>query len=134
MMIVKLAEGSKARPNYEAGQLPPLELMEAIGKLQARMTAEGTLLGTGGLEPPTKGAKIKAAKGKLTVTDGPFIESKEVIGGYAIVRAGSLAEAIKMGEEFLQIHLDVLGPEYETELEVREMSEAPECGHGEVKN
>ena len=60
--------------------------------------------------------------------DGPFIESKEVIGGYAILRAGSLAEAIKMGEEFLQIHLDVLGPEYETDLEVREMSEAPECG------
>lgn len=129
MMIVKLTEDSELRRNYEAGQPPLPELMEAVGKLAAKMTAERTLLDTGGLLPLAKGARIKAMKGKLSVTDGPFIESKEVIGGYAILQAASLAEAIKMGEEFMQVHLDVLGSKYEAEMEVREMAEGHEHCH-----
>ena len=128
MMIVKLTEDSELRRDYEAGKPPTAELLAAIGNLCEKMTAERTLLDTGGLLPMGKGARIKAAKGKLSVTDGPYIEAKEVIGGYAILRAPSLEEAVKMGEDFMQIHLDVLGPKYEAEMEVREMSEAPECG------
>jgi hypothetical protein len=128
MMIVKFTEDSEMRRNYEAGKPPVAELLAAIGKLREKMTAERTLLDDGGLLPMGKGARIKAAKGKLSVTDGPFIEAKEVIGGYAILKAPSLEEAIKMGEEFMQVHLDVLGPEYEAEMEVREMFEAPEHG------
>ncbi len=126
MMIVKLTEDSELRRNYEAGKPPSPELMAAVGKLCEKMTADATLLDTGGLLPHAKGALIRAAKGKLSVTDGPFIESKEVIGGYAILRANSREEAIKMGQDFMQIHLDVLGSAYEAEMEVREMSEAPE--------
>jgi hypothetical protein len=133
MMIVKLTEDSEVRRNYEAGQPPLPELMEAVGKLAGKMTAEQTLLDTGGLLPLAKGARIKATKGKLSVTDGPFIESKEVIGGYAILRAPSLADAIKMGEDFMQVHLDVLGATYEAEMEVREMDEGPAHCHGEAK-
>jgi hypothetical protein len=132
MMIVKLTEDSEARRDYDAGKPPQPELMAAMGKFAAAMTAEGKLLDTGGLLPHAKGARIKAAKGKLSVTDGPFIESKEVIGGYAILRANSRAEAIKMGEDFMQIHLDVLGAAYEAEMEVREMSEAPEHAPGKA--
>lgn len=126
MMIVKLTEDSEVRRNYEAGKPPSPELMEAVGKLCEKMTADATLLDTGGLLPFAKGARIRATNGKLSVTDGPFIESKEVIGGYAILRANSREEAIQMGKDFLQIHLDVLGAAYEAEMEVREMSEAPE--------
>jgi hypothetical protein len=126
MMIVKLTEDSEVRRNYEAGKPPSPELMEAVGKLCEKMTADAALLGTGGLLPLAKGARIRAANGKLSVTDGPFIESKEVIGGYAILRANSREEAIKMGQDFMQIHIDILGSGYEAEMEVREMSEAPE--------
>lgn len=130
MMIVKLAGDSEARRNYEAGLPPSPELMAAVGKLAAGMAAAGTLLDTGGLLPHAKGARIQAAKGKLSVTDGPFIESKEVIGGYAILQVNSREEAIKLGQDFMQVHLDVLGPAYEAEMEVREMSEEPEHAHG----
>jgi len=69
-----------------------------MGKLMEKSMKSGAMVDTGGLLPFAKGAAIRAAGGKLTVTDGPFIESKEVIGGYAILRANSKAEAIKMGE------------------------------------
>ena len=65
---------------------------------------------------------------KLSVTDGPFAESKELIGGYAILQAGSKEEAIELGKVFMKIHVDVLGPSYQGELEIRQMSDPSECG------
>jgi len=128
MMIVKLAQNSEACRNYETGAPPPPELVAAIGKLDAEMP--GALLDNGKLLPFSKGALIKAAGGKLTVTDGPFIESKEVIGGYAILEARSKEEALAMGEAFMQIHVNVFGPSYEGELEIREMAGPSACGPG----
>ncbi len=122
MMIVKLTGNSESRRNYENGAPPVPELMAAIEELRQRSTAAGTMVDTGGLFPDAQGARIKAAKGKLTVTDGPFAESKEVIGGYAILEVKSKQEAVNMGKEFMQIHLDILGPSYEGEMEVREMA------------
>lgn len=124
MMIVKFAEDSESRRDHEAGKPPTPELMAAMGKLQEKL--KGALLDNGGLLPMPKGARIKAGQGKLSVTDGPFIEAKEVIAGYAVLRASSYAEAIKMGEDFMRLHVDVLGPKFEAELEVREMAEGPE--------
>ena len=132
MMIVKLAQNSEAGRNYEAGTPPPAELVAAMGKLDEEMP--GALLDNGKLLPFAKGARITAAGGKLTVTDGPFIESKEVIGGYAILRAGSKAEALAMGEAFMKIHVNILGPSYEAELEIREMADPSDCGPGGPKN
>jgi hypothetical protein len=123
MMIVKLTGDSESRRNYDNGAPPDEELMAAIEKLRQRSTASGTMVDTGGLFPDARGARIKAAKGKLTVTDGPFTESKEVIGGYAILQVKSKKEALKIGEKFMQIHLDILGPSFEAEMEVREMAE-----------
>jgi hypothetical protein len=134
MMIVKIPQDSEAARQYEAGTPPSPELMAAVGELAAAMTAAGKLIGTGGLLPMAKGARIKASKGKLAVTDGPFIESKEVIGGYAILRADSRAEAIKMGQDFLQIHVNILGPTYEVEMEIREMAEEPQCVGNEANH
>src|SRR5262245_47358598 len=112
----------------ETGTPPNPKLMEAIGKHAEKMAKAGTLLGTGGLLPFAKGARISAAGGKLTVTDGPFIESKEVIGGYGILQAKSKEEAIELGKAFLQIQLDVVRPSYEGTLEIREMADPPGCG------
>lgn len=122
MMIVKLTGNSESRQNYENGVPPAPELMAAIEELRLRSTASGTMVDTGGLFPDARGARIKAAKGKLTVTDGPFAETKEVIGGYAILEVKSKQEAVNIGKEFMQIHLDILGPSYEAEMEVREMA------------
>jgi hypothetical protein len=81
----------------------------------------------------SKGARVRAAGGKLTVTDGPFIESKEVIGGYGILQSKSKEEAIEMGKAFMQMHVDILGPSYEGVLEIREMSDAADSGSGDAK-
>jgi len=121
MMMVKLDGKSEDGRKYEAGMPAPAELEAAMGKLIGEMAKAGVLVDTGGLLPRSKGAQIRAAGGKLTVTDGPFIESKEVIGGYAILRAKSKEEALKMGEDFMKLHVDILGASYEGELEIRQM-------------
>ena len=119
MMIVK------ADKNYESGAPPKPELMAAIGKLSEEMIKAGVLLDIGGLLPSSKGARINVNQGKLTVTDGPFSEAKELIGGYAILQVKSKEEAIERGRRFMQLHADVLGPSYDGELEIRQMPEMP---------
>jgi hypothetical protein len=113
----------KADKEYEAGVPPPPALIDAIGKLTEEKVKAGVVMETGGLLPSSKGARIRLAGGKLSVTDGPFAEAKELIGGYAIVNAKSKQEAIAMGRDFLKLHGEVLGPAYEGECEVRQMSE-----------
>ena len=75
--------------------------------------------------PSSQGARLRLAGGKLTVTDGPFAEAKELIGGYAIVQAKSKEEAIELGKNFLKVHEEVLGLSYEGECEVRQMYDGP---------
>ncbi|MEW6307086.1 MAG: YciI family protein [Verrucomicrobiota bacterium] len=133
MMMVKLDGKSEDGRKYEAGMPPDAKLGAAMGKLMAEMGKAGVLVDTGGLLPMSKGARIRAAGGKLTVTDGPFIESKEIIGGYAILRAKSKEEALKMGEDFMKLHVDVLGASYVGELEIRQMFDPADCGPEHAK-
>jgi hypothetical protein len=114
----------KADRNYEAGAPPDPKLMAAIGAHSADMAKRGILLDTGGLLPSSQGARVRVAGGKLTVTDGPFAETKEIIGGYAILQAKSKEEAVELGRAFMKLHADVLGPSYEGELEIRQMFDA----------
>jgi hypothetical protein len=111
----------KAGAESEAGLPPRPELMAAVEKLSQEATRAGILLASEGLQPTSKGALVKVSGGKLRVLDGPFAETKEVIGGYAILRASSREEAIRLGKEFMQVHADVLGDSYEGALEIREM-------------
>lgn len=99
---------------------PPPALMEAMGKFVAKSMKDGTLVDTGGLLPSKDGLRVRLAKGKVTVTDGPFIESKEVIGGWAIVNAASKAEIVRFSTEFMDLHRKHW-PEFEGESEVRPM-------------
>jgi hypothetical protein len=121
MMIVKADE------SYEAGVPPSPDLMAAIGKLSAEMMASGVLLENGGLLPSAMGARINVEGGSLTVVDGPFAEAKELIGGYAVLEAGSKREAIELGRQFMQLHVDVLGPSYEGQLEIRQIFDGAGC-------
>jgi hypothetical protein len=87
-----------------------------------RSLRDGTLVETGGLLPSKDGLRVRLAGGKLTVTDGPFSESKEVIGGWAILNASSKAEAVRIATEFMELHRKHW-PEFEGESEVRPMFE-----------
>ena len=82
---------------YEAavpGTMPPAEAVAAMMKYNEAMKQAGILITLDGLHPPSMGARVSFAGGKPLVTDGPFAESKEVIGGYWMIEVGSLAEAI----------------------------------------
>jgi hypothetical protein len=97
---------------------PPAALQEAMGKLIEKFTKEGALVDTGGLAPSRDGFRIRLTKGKLTTTDGPFVEAKEIIGGWAILKAGSKAEILRLANEFMDLHRKHW-PEFEGECEVR---------------
>ncbi|MDP9000264.1 MAG: YciI family protein [Myxococcota bacterium] len=99
---------------------PPPAMMDAMGKFVEKSLKDGTLVETGGLLPSNQGVRVRLAKGKITVTDGPFSESKEVIGGWAILKTDSRYEAIRIATEFMELHR-TYWPEFEGESEVRPM-------------
>ena len=99
---------------------PPAALMEAMGKFVEQSLKDGTLVDAGGLLPSKDGARVRLSRGKITVTDGPFTESKEVIGGWAILQTASRSEAMRIATEFMELHRKYW-PEFEGESELRPM-------------
>jgi hypothetical protein len=97
---------------------PTPELLEAMHKLANREIKAGRMLDNGGLMPLATGAQVRIANGQLTVTDGPFVEAKEVIGGYAIFELRDKDEALASAREFMQLHKDLM-PGWEGTCEVR---------------
>jgi hypothetical protein len=95
---------------------PTPELIAGMGALMGEMTKAGVLLAAEGVEHSSRGAKIRVSQGKRTVTDGPFTEAKEVIGGFALVQVRSLDEAVEWASRFADLVGDV-------EVEVRKVSE-----------
>jgi hypothetical protein len=87
----------------ERNEPPTQEHITAMGKLIEEMTASGHLIATEGCLPTVKGARVRRSGGRVTVTDGPFTESKEVIGGFAILEASSKQEAIELTRTFLAV-------------------------------
>lgn len=85
---------------------PPAELFEAIGAFGEELVKAGVAVDSGGLAPIETSPHIRVSGGKLTVTDGPFAEAKEVIGGYGMYEVRSVEEAIEYSRRFMQIHLD----------------------------
>ncbi len=109
--LVRTAEGEAA---------PPKALMDAMQLFVAESLANGSLVETGGLATVRQMARIRQSRGKLTLTDGPFAESKEVVGGYAILEAPSRDAAIETMRKFMALH-QAHWPEWEGECELREM-------------
>jgi hypothetical protein len=97
---------------------PTAEEMAAMGKLIEEAAQAGWLLATEGCLPSALGARVRLANGQVTVTDGPFTEAKEVVGGFAILQAQSKEEAIELTRRFL-------GVAGEGECEIRQLYEAP---------
>lgn len=119
MMIVKHAENQGP---------PPKALMDAIAELAAEATKNGTMLGNGGLLPTTQGTRVRVSGGQVTVTDGPFAEAREVVGGYAQFELKSKEEAVASAVRFMELHKKYW-PKWEGETEVRQMFEpGPDCG------
>jgi len=97
---------------------PTPELLEAMGKLAEREIKAGRMIDSGGLTPLAAGAQVRLADGKLSVIDGPFVEAKEVIGGYAIFELPGKDEALASVKEFMQLHKDLM-PGWEGTCEIR---------------
>jgi hypothetical protein len=97
---------------------PTPELMEAMHKLADREIKAGRMLDSGGLMPLATGAEVRIADGKLSVVDGPFVEAKEVVGGYAIFELPGKEEALASVKEFMQLHRDLM-PGWEGTCEIR---------------
>jgi hypothetical protein len=115
----------KATKDYEAGRPPKPELMAAMGRLAEQEQKAGIFQMGGGLLPSAQGHKVTMAGGKVTVTDGPFTETKEVIGGFAILNYDSHEEAIEGAKRVLKIHADC--GIADLEIEVRPMWDEPPC-------
>ena len=111
LSIVKAAENQGS---------PPQALLEAIAKLTEDSLKDGSLVQTGGLGATSTGARVRIAGGKLTVTDGPFAEAKEVVGGYAVLEAKSRDEALAAARTFMRLH-QRHWPGWEGECEIREL-------------
>jgi hypothetical protein len=121
MTMVKAAETSGP---------PPAALMGAIAKLGEEATRAGAMVEMGGLYPSAMGTRVRLAGAKLTVTDGPFTEAKEVIGGYAVFEVPSKQEAIEWTRRFMELH-KAHWPGWQGETELRQIfgpSDAPPGG------
>lgn len=84
--------------------LPPQPLMDEIARNAEREVKAGRLILTGGLGPPASSTQVRLAKGKVTTTDGPFTEAKEVVGGFAVFDFSSKEEAVESAREFMELH------------------------------
>ena len=102
----------------ERGVPPSQEEMTRMGKLIEEGMKAGYLLGVEGCLPSVKGARVRLSNGAVTVTDGPFTESKELVGGFAILKADSKEEAIRLAKDFLNVAGD-------GECELRQLYEPP---------
>jgi len=100
--------------------VPPEGLLKAMDAYVARTLKEGTVITTGGLAPSAAGTRVGIKAGRIVVTDGPFTEAKEAIGGYAVIAARTRDEAIRSTTEFIQLHIDHW-PGWEGECELREL-------------
>ena len=102
----------------------PEALLEAMGEFVNEHRKSGVLVDTAGLRPTAEATRIRSSRGKLSVTDGPFAETKEVVGGYALIDVGSRAEAIELATKFMDIHVRHW-PQFECACEVREIESEP---------
>jgi hypothetical protein len=116
MFIVKGPE------NLAAFGPPPVALVEAIEKLVEEETKTGRMVSFGGLQPTALGTRMRIRKGEIVTTDGPFTESKEVIGGFTIFNLASKEEALEEARKFTELHR-AHWPKWEGETEIRLMYE-----------
>lgn len=114
------------KPGKPEGTPPTQEEMDRMGKLIEESMRSGTLIATEGCLPSSLGARVRSDAGKMTVTDGPFTETKELVGGFAIIRADSKQHAI----EFTKSFLEFTGG---GEVELRQLYEQPAAAQANAR-
>jgi hypothetical protein len=120
MMIVKASKDS------EAGKMPDEQLLAAMGKYNEELMQAGVLLDLAGLQPSSKGARVRFSKGKRTVIDGPSAETRELIAGYWLIQVKSREDAIEWARRVPAPH----GEEADGEIEIRQVFELEDFGPG----
>ena len=116
----------KATKDSEAGVMPSEELLGAMGKFNEELVKAGVMLDGNGLQPSSKGARIRFAGDKRTVIDGPFAETKELVAGYWIIQVKSLAEAVEWMRRCPNPHNEG------GEIEIRQLFELDDFGDSEA--
>jgi len=117
LMLIKIANDT----DYEAGKPPPAALEAAMGELMGEWSKTGAMVSAAGLKPTSQAARVRLTSGKTSIFDGPFTESKEVIGGFFLLEAKDKAEAVEMTRKFVELHGKVLGKDFVLECEVRQV-------------
>ena len=115
MMFIKHTE------DYRNAQVPA-SLYEEMGKFVEEATKNGNFVSGAGLQPTSAGTRIVLKRGKISVVDGPFTESKEIVGGYSIIDAKTREEALALATRFMEIHQQHW-PTFEGECEMRPLEE-----------
>jgi hypothetical protein len=115
LMLIKHSESYRGEPIPQA-------LMDAMGEFVTEGFKSGVLKDTAGLKATAEGFRVRSSGNQLKVTDGPFTESKEVVGGYAMVEVASKEEALKVARQFMELHR-VHWPAFEGECEVRPLED-----------
>ena len=112
----------KATKDSEAGKMPSEDLLAAMAKYNEELVKAGVMLDGAGLQPSSKGARVRYSGAKRTVIDGPFAETKELIAGYWIIQAKSMEEAIEWVKRVPNPH------EEDGEIEIRQFFELEDFG------
>jgi hypothetical protein len=115
LMMIRHTESYRSEPI-------PQGLMDAMGEFVAQGFKSGVLKDTAGLKSTAEGFRVRSSGGRLQVTDGPFAETKEVVGGYALVDVSSREEARELARQFMELHR-VHWPAFEGECEVRPLED-----------
>jgi hypothetical protein len=116
----------KATQDTEAGKMPEEKMFAAMTTYHEELAKAGVLLDASGLQPTSKGWRIKYSGQKRTVIDGPFAEAKELIGGYTLIQVKSREEALEWSKRFP----NPVGEEEPAEIEVRQLYELEDLGPG----
>jgi hypothetical protein len=117
LMLIRIANDT----DYEAGKGPPPALEAAMGELMSEWTKSSAFVSAAGLRPTSQAARVRLNGGKVVLTDGPFAEAKEVIGGFFILEAKDLPAAVEMTRQFVELHGRVMGDAFLLECEVRQV-------------
>ena len=116
----------KATKDSEAGVMPSEELLAAMAKFNEEMVKAGVMLDGNGLQPSSKGARVRFSGDKRTVIDGPFAETKELVAGYWILQVKSKAEAVEWIKRCPNPHNE------ESEIEIRQLFELEDFGESDA--
>lgn len=115
LILIRHSESFRSEP------MPP-GFNDSVGEFVTEAFKTGVLKDTAGLKPTSEGVRVRTSGGRLHVTDGPFTETKEIIGGYALIEVGSRDEALEFTRKFMDLHREHW-PAFEGESEVRQLED-----------